>query len=207
VRAAILHALAPLAVLLALLAPLPAAGGTGEASGQDGSLEYLTPGMSAGVFQLDPGPRQFAHRLCFSPAVGWLGGQQIFGVRVAYNPNSWLGYEGSLAHNPGSSVQALFHTLSAIVRYPVPGRFQPYGAAGFGLILVFPGEALNADSATELAFSAGGGLEFYLRDDVALRADLRAVTILGNQPSQVGSAAYSYREATLGFAFYRTLGR
>jgi opacity protein-like surface antigen len=162
--------------------------------------------MEGGVFHVDPGPRRFAHRLSFSPTVGWVGDQQLFGVRVAYNPNAWLGYEGSLGHNPGSSVQALFHDLSAILRYPVPGRFQPYGVAGFGLILVFPGEALNADSATELTFSAGGGLEFYLRDDVAIRTELRAVTILGNQPSQVGSAAYTYREATIGFAFYRTLG-
>jgi opacity protein-like surface antigen len=162
--------------------------------------------MNGGTFRVSPGPRQFAHRLSFSPAVGWVGDQQLFGVRVAYNPNPWLGYEASLGHNPGSSVQALFHMLSAIVRYPVPGRFQPYGTAGFGLIMVFPGEALNADSATELTFSGGGGLEFYLRDDVALRAEMRAVTVLGGQPSRVGSAAYNYREATLGFAFYRTLG-
>jgi len=191
--------IAAAAVSFALPAP-PAAAGDGR------PLDPVVPEVAAAPYAVSPGPRPFLKRISVSPGVGWLGNQRLYTFRVAYNPNSWLGYEISLAHNPGRSVQALFHMLSVVVRYPVPGRFQPYATAGYGMMHIFPGKTLNADPGTENTLAAGLGLEFYIRDDLALRSEIRDVTVLGGRRAEAGTDAYNYREATFGFAFYRRLG-
>ena len=169
--------------------------------------EYLVPELAENPLRVDDGPRRFLNRLSFSPGYGVLGNEPLYDMRVAYNPNPWLGYEISLGHNPGESVHALLHTLSGIVRYPIPWRLQPYGSLGYGMILVFPGEAIQSDPVTKNALTAGGGLEFYIRNDVALRVDARNVTILGNDRSTRETVAYQYSEATVGFSFYRGLSQ
>ena len=169
--------------------------------------EYLVPELAENPLRVDDGPRRFLNRLSFSPGYGVLGSEPLYDMRVAYNPNPWLGYEISLGHNPGESVHALLHTLSGIVRYPIPWRLQPYGSLGYGMILVFPGEAIQSDPVTKNALTAGGGLEFYIRNDVALRVEARNVTILGNDRSTRETVAYQYSEATVGFSFYRGLGQ
>jgi len=83
---------------------------------------------------------------------------------------------------------------------------QPYATLGYGMMTVYPGAAVNADPVTKNALTFGGGLEFYLRDDVALRAELRGATVLGQEFGSEGTVAYDYREYTIGFAFYRNLG-
>jgi opacity protein-like surface antigen len=178
-------------------------GGTAPNDG----LEHLVPELADHPYTLSPGVKPFRHRIAFSPGFGWVGNQRLYTFRLSYNPNAWLGYEASLGHNPGQSVQALFHMLSAIVRFPVPGRFQPYGTVGYGMMLVFPGRTINADPVTENTLSYGGGLEFYVRNDLAVRAELRGLTVLGGARDTEGTVAYNYREATLGFAFYRELGK
>lgn len=166
-------------------------------------LEYMVPELAGGSFRVDPGRRQYLHRFAFSPAFGRLGGEKLYSVRAAYSPNRYLAWEASIGHNPGQSVHALLHTLSAIVRYPVPGRLQPYGALGYGMILVFPGESLNADPVTGNVFAAGGGLEIYVRNDLAVRLDARSITVPGGQPGSDESVAYTYGELTAGLSFYR----
>jgi hypothetical protein len=170
------------------------------------SLEPLVPEVASAPYSVSPGPRRFLKRICFSPGVGWLGGRRLYTFRLAYNPNPWLGYEATLAHNPGRSVQALFHTLNVVVRYPVPGRFQPYASAGYGMMHIFPGKSVNADPGTENTLAFGLGLEIYVRDDLAVRSELRDVTVLGGRRNEAGTDAYNYREATFGLAFYRRLG-
>ena len=129
----------------------------------------------------------------------------MFAFRVAYNPNDWLGWEGSIGHNPGQSVHAVLHSLSAIVRRPMPGRFQPYAMGGYGMVLVFPGTSINADPVTKNALTIGGGLEFYIRNDLALRGDVQSATVIGRQKDREGTVAYDYVEYTFGFAFYRSI--
>lgn len=158
-----------------------------------------------GPFELSDGPRAFWRHLAVSPAYGQIGEQDLYALRVAYYPNAWFGYEASAAHSPGQSVHALLHTLTAVARYPFAGRFQPYAAAGYGMIHVFPGEALNADPVTKNTLAYGGGLETFIRDDVALRFDLRGRTIFGRTPFEGEAAIYNYWEGTLGFSFYRAL--
>ena len=168
-------------------------------------IEYLVPELKGRSFKLAEGKRAFRHKLALSPAAGRVGDDTLFALRFAYNPNEWLGWEAAVSHTTGDAVHALFHTLSAQLRYPVSWRIQPYGVAGFGMFLVFPGNTLNAGPATRNALSFGGGAELYLRNDMALRGEMRGVTILGTQKDMPGTVAYNYQELSLGFVFYRTL--
>jgi hypothetical protein len=168
-------------------------------------LEPLVPELSAHPYALDPGVRPYRHRLSFSPGFGYLGAEPLYSVRLGYCPDSWLGYEASLGHNPGQSVHAVLHTLSAIVRRPLPGRFQPYVSAGYGMVMVFPGRSLNASPVTKNAVALGGGLEFFIRSDLALRGDLRHATVFGKQRDREGIVAYQYLQSTVALAFYRSI--
>jgi hypothetical protein len=99
----------------------------------------------------------------------------------------------------------VLHTLTAIVRHPLPGRFQPYLSGGYGMILVFPGQSINADPVTKNAIALGGGLEFYIRSDLALRAEVNNATVFGRQSGREGVVTYNYLQETIGLAFYRSI--
>lgn len=171
----------------------------------EGGLEALVPEVAAHPYRIAPGPRPFRHRLSFSPGYGSLGTKRLFAARVTYYPNHWLGYEWSIGHNPGQSVHAALHMVSAILRHPLPGRLQPYASAGYGMMLVFPGQSLNAAPVTKNALTIGGGLEVYIRGDLAIRADARYATVLGRERDREGTVAYDYFVQTIGLAFYRTI--
>jgi len=168
-------------------------------------LEALVPELAEHPYRLPPGVRPFQHRLAFSPGYGSLGSKRLFIARMTYHPNQWLGYEWSLGHNPGQSVHAALHMLSVIVRRPFAGRLQPYLAAGYGMMLVFPGQSINAAPVTKNALAIGGGLELYIRGDLAIRADLRHDTVLGRERDRDGTVAYDYFQQSIGLAFYRTI--
>jgi hypothetical protein len=176
----------------------------GPARTEDG-LEALVPGLARHPYRMPPGVRPFRNRLSFSPGYGTLGAKRLFVARVTYHPSAWLGYEWSIGHNPGQSVHAALHMLSAIGRVPLSGRFQPYLAGGYGMMLVFPGQSLNAAPVTKNALVYGGGLEFYVRGDLAVRADARRATVLGRERDRDGIVAYDYLQATVGLAFYRSI--
>lgn len=180
------------------------------ARAQDGAAkaerQWLVPELKGAGLRVSPGPRQFLRAFAFSPAIGRLGDEDLFALRLAYNPNTWLAWEVALGHNPTSSLQALLHTFNAVVRWPLPWRLQPYATAGYGMMTVHPGRAIEADPVTRNAVTAGGGLEFYLRDDVALRGEMRAATVFGQEAGREGTATYTYREYTAGIVFYRKLG-
>lgn len=170
-------------------------------------LEHLVPELAENPYSLEEGKRKFLHRMSFSPAWGRLGTERLFAFRIAYNPNPWLGYEGSIAHNPGEAVHAMLHSVHAVLRYPLPGRFQPYGTLGYGMTTVFPGQSLNADPVTKNTLSFGGGLEFYLRSDLAIRAGVQRATVFGGERDRDGIVAYDYLQQTIGLSFYRSIGQ
>lgn len=192
------------------LACLLLLGSTPAARAQDGAaraeLQWLVPELKGAGLRVSPGPRQFLRAFAFSPAIGRLGDEDLFALRLAYNPNTWLAWEVALGHNPTSSLQALLHTFNAVVRWPLPWRLQPYATAGYGMMSVHPGRAIEADPVTRNAVTAGCGLELYLRDDVALRGELRAATVFGHEAGRDGTVTYTYREYTAGLVFYRKLG-
>lgn len=167
-------------------------------------LEPLVPGVAGHTLSLSQGPRPFGQRLVFTPAFGQLGRRDLYAMRLAYNPNAWLGYEIGIGHNPGRSVHALMHTLSALLRYPVRFRFQPYATAGYGMVLVFPGQSVNADPVTENVLALGGGVETFVRDDVAIRVEAKRLFVPGDDPAG-GSAMYEYGEVSVGLSFYRLI--
>jgi hypothetical protein len=203
----------PVAVL-ALLAAMPSHGRADAApTSADpepvvrtrSGLEALRPALAEGAYRIEPGPRPYLRRFSVSPAFGTLGSDHLYAMRFTFSPDPWLGYEASLAHDPNHGVHAIFHNFSVILRRPLAGRLQPYLAAGYGMTVVLPGRAIAADAVTKNVLSAGGGLECFLRDDLALRYEMREATAFGHQPNHEGMAAYDYLEQTLGLAFYRTL--
>jgi opacity protein-like surface antigen len=177
-----------------------------DASEANDDLIYLVPSMKGVGFHVTNDRNRFQHRIWFSPGYGELGSQDLFAFRVGYSPNTWLGYEVSFGHNPASSLHGLLHTFNVVLRYPLSGRFQPYGTLGYGMMTVYPGQAINADPVTKNALTAGGGLEIYIRDDVAIRGEMRGATVLGQELNVEGTVAYDYLEYTIGFTFYRSLG-
>jgi opacity protein-like surface antigen len=172
----------------------------------DKGLTYLVPEMKDAGWKVTDDRNRFKHRISFSPAYGKLGSEDLFAFRIGYSPNVWLGYEASLGHNPASSLHGMLHTFNVILRYPLAGRFQPYATVGYGMMTVYPGQAINADPVTKNALTGGGGLELYIRNDVALRAEVRGATVLGQQLHTEGTVAYDYLEYTFGFSFFRSLG-
>jgi hypothetical protein len=167
--------------------------------------EYLVPELAENPFRIERGRREYLHRLSFSPCAGRLGDRPIYAIRLAYCPNTWLGWEAALGHNPGNSVHALAHSISSHLRYPLPGRFQPYASLGYGMVMVYPGESLNADPVTSNVLYAGGGCEVFIRGDLALRVEMRSATVLDTAGADGESIAYEYGEATAGLSFYRRL--
>lgn len=183
-----------------VVAPKPAA------TSPTNKTTYLVPELEDAGYRINRGPERFAHRIGFSPAYGALGDNELFAFRVSYSPNTWLGYEASLGHNPAEGLHALLHTFNVLLRYPLPGRLQPYGTLGYGMLTVYPGQALNADPVTKNALTFGGGLELYIRNDVALRGEIRGASVIGQELNQDSAVVYDYREYTIGFSFYRNLG-
>jgi hypothetical protein len=167
-------------------------------------LEHLVPELAGKPFGIEPGTRSYLHHIAVGPAFGRLGSDRLFALRVAYSPQSWLAYEGSIGHVPSHAVQGIVHMLSVIVRHPFRGRFQPYLSGGYGMTVVLPGQSLNADPVTKNTLAIGGGLEFFVRSDLALRAEMRATTVLGREQNQAGTVSYEYNEQTIGLEFYRS---
>lgn len=168
-------------------------------------LEALVPALAHDAYAIAPGPRPYLNRLAVTPSFGLLGAKKLYVMRAAYNPNPWLGYEAEFGHTPGQAVHAVVHRLSLVVRRPLPGRLQPYVSAGYGMTIVLPGRSVNADAVTKNMLALGGGLELYIRDDLALRAEMRRSTVFGRQANRAGLVAYDYAEQTLGLAFYRSI--
>jgi hypothetical protein len=168
-------------------------------------LEALVPDVAAHPWRIEPGPRPYRQRLSFSPTAGVFGDNRFFAARFTFNPQEWLGYEWSVGHTPGQSTHAALHTISAIVRKPFAGRFQPYLSGGYGMVMVFPGPSVNASPVTNKELIGGVGLEFYIRGDLALRADWRGASVFGRERDRDGVVTYTYGQQMAGLAFYRTL--
>jgi hypothetical protein len=141
--------------------------------------------------------------LALTTSGGQLGDDPIYSLCLAYFGSSWLGMEATIAHNPASDVHAALHYANATALLPNMSRLRPFATAGLGMIHVFPGTAINANSVTKLLLNAGGGTHLFLRDDLALRFEARSFTVLDQQEAHRG--AYHYFEWSGGLTFYRPL--
>jgi hypothetical protein len=149
------------------------------------------------------GRRHPAGHLALTTSGGRLGDDPIYNLRIAYFGRDWLGLEATLAHNPASDVHAALHYANATALLPNLSRLRAFATAGVGIIHVFPGTAINANSVTKLLVNAGGGTHVFLRDDLALRFEARSFTVLDQQEAHRG--AYHYFEWSGGLTFYRSL--
>ena len=191
--------------LCALAGTAHAQGSTSDSAVFVHGLEALRPEAARAPFALAPGVRPFRERLSVSPGYGVMGQERLFVLRAAYHPTNWLGYEATLGHNPGQSVQAVLHSFGVLLRWPLAGRFQPYGTAGYGMVMVQPGPSLNAKPVTKNALTGGAGLELFIRDDLSLRSEWRQAAVFGEQRGRSGVVVYDYTQATIGLAFYRSI--
>ena len=169
-------------------------------------LMPLSPEVSEHPYHLDPGVRPYQYRLSVSPAYGYLGSSELFSFRLAYNPSNWLGYEASLGHNPGQSVHAVLHTFSAIVRRPLPGRLQPYLTAGYGMVIVFPGQSLNAAPGHQERLGDGWRLRMvHSRRSRPPRRFAGGHGVRIAESPDRSASLYDYVQGTIGLAFYRSI--
>ena len=196
---------AALIATLAIPATARADAAPADSAGFVNGLEALRPEAARAPFTVSPGVRPFRERLSVSPGYGVMGQDRLFVLRAAYHPTGWLGYEATLGHNPGQSVHAVLHSFGVLLRWPLAGRFQPYGAAGYGMVMVQPGPSLNAKPVTKNALTGGAGLEWFIRDDLSLRSEVRQAAVFGEQRGQKGVVVYDYTQATIGLAFYRSI--
>ena len=196
---------AGLAASIAIPALARADGAPADSAVFVNGLEALQPEAARAPFAISPGVRPFRERLSVSPGFGVMGQDRLFVLRAAYHPTGWLGYEATLGHNPGQSVHAVLHSFGVLIRWPLAGRFQPYGAAGYGMVMVEPGPSLNAKPVTKNALTGGAGLEWFIRDDLSLRSEVRQAAVFGEQRGEKGIVVYDYTQATVGLAFYRSI--
>ena len=206
-RVARCMALGALALLALLIAPRSAraAEATADSAVFVNGLEALRPEAARAPFAISPGVRSFRERLAVSPGYGVLGRDRLFVLRAAYHPSRWFGYEATLGHDPGTAVHAVLHSFGVLLHWPLAGRFQPYGAVGYGMVMVEPGPSLNAKPVTKNALTGGGGLEWFIRDDLSLRSEVRQAAVFGEQRGRDGVVVYDYTQATIGLAFYRSI--
>lgn len=83
----------------------------------------------------------------------------------------------------GDLEQTTVPLMAGLTWHPLPtSRLQPYAIAGVGVHLTrlsYFGGDYNIDLA-ELAGQLGGGLEFFITENIALNADIRAMTVFKN---------------------------
>ncbi len=111
-----------------------------------------------------------------------------FGLQLRGRFSDAFGIELSADYLTGSADsgdldQTTIPLMAGLTWHPMPtSRLQPYLIAGVGVHLSrleYFGGDYNIDL-TELAGQLGGGLEFFLTENIALNADLRAMTVFKN---------------------------
>lgn len=142
--------------------------------------------------------------LAFGITAGRLGKEPLYSLHLTYFPARRLGLEATLAHNPSGGTHAALHHVGGFVPLFRNGALRPFVVAGLGTIQVFPGTATNAKSVTKLLLHAGGGAQLYLREDVALRFEARALGAVDQQEDKSGLLGYA--QWSVGLAFHRNLG-
>lgn len=162
-----------------------------------------------------PGPSQAEIRpntLTLSPFAGYyfFDGKQDFkdsptyGLAVGYNLTERWGFEGvagyltsDIKNGHGNDAEVYNIHLDALYHFTPNRALVPYVAAGVGWIGVGgAGPAYEGDNAM---FNYGGGLKYFLTDDIALRADVRH--ILADGDPQQDSDLLNNVSCTVGVTF------
>ena len=108
----------------------------------------------------------------------------VYGGAFGYNFDEHFGVElgGSFIDSGtrrGNSVDVhtYFYHMDALYHMkPWGGKFQPYLAAGVGgMTFDYEGDVRGKDPVTAFAVNYGGGVEYFIADNFALRGDVRHV--------------------------------
>ncbi len=145
-----------------------------------------------------------------APVIGIRGGYDFtknWGVEATvnwiptrYNYNYYVSMytEGALGgYNDDSHVNVYNYRIEGIYNFDLfpDKRFVPFLAVGVGgQTIDYRGTHPDASDRTRFAADWGGGLKFFMTENMALRADVRHVLAIGS--------IYNDLEATLGIAFY-----
>lgn len=132
-----------------------------------------------------------AGTLSISPMVGgcWFEGDQqlkvspAFGFALGYNADEHLGMElgfsyiGAETRHVDVDVHTFFYHVDGVYHFTRRGIVQPYVAMGIGgMTFDYEGKIHGKDpSDTAFAFNHGGGLEIFVMDNLAVRADVRHI--------------------------------
>lgn len=122
------------------------------------------------------------HVFTISPFVGGrlvegnqpIDGSVMGGLAIGYNFSEVWSAEGILAYSPsenaGRDVHILDARLDVLYHFRPYGRLVPYAAVGAGGLFI-KSEGRDADDDLELSF--GGGVKYFITEDIALRGDIR----------------------------------
>ncbi len=130
----------------------------------------------------------------FSPMIGgclFEGDQRlktsmVYGGALGYNFDEHIGIElgasfidSGTRHGDSVDVDTYFYHMDGLYHVTTPWSraFQPYVAAGIGgMTFDYKGKVHGKDrSETAFAINYGGGLEYFIADNLALRGDIRHV--------------------------------
>ncbi len=143
--------------------------------------------FAAAVFSTPVHAAPRAGCITVSPFVGgylWEGNEGIeehdfnAGAGLGYMFTDKLGVEGVFQYIPGQSENAggdthgYIYKLDGLYHFPITKTIVPYVAAGLGGITINPD---RGESHSHFLVNYGGGLKYYLTDDLALRADVRHI--------------------------------
>jgi OOP family OmpA-OmpF porin len=108
----------------------------------------------------------------------------VYGGALGYDFTDNWGTEFSASfidsgtrHGDSVDVDTYFYHLDALYHFTYLGEFQPFLAAGVGgMTFDYRGDVHGKDpSATAFAFNYGGGFEYFIVENFALRGDLRHI--------------------------------
>ena len=120
--------------------------GLGEAGESPAASSIWCPSCAQNPYRLAPGPRPFLNSaVTFSPGVRTSRSRRLVRVPHRLQPELVARLRGiARAHNPGQSVHAVINSLTAVVRHPWSGRFQPFSPAATAWSWSCRAETVNA---------------------------------------------------------------
>lgn len=138
--------------------------------------------LLSSVFSATANAENKYHVFTVSPFVGGrfvegnqpIDGAVATGLAVGYNFSEVWSAEGVVAYSPseqgGRDVSLLDVHLDVLYHFRPYGRFVPYLAGGAGGLFL---KTEGYDTDEDLQVNFGGGIKFYITENIAMRADIR----------------------------------
>ncbi|RNC67731.1 MAG: outer membrane beta-barrel domain-containing protein [Desulfuromonadales bacterium] len=129
-----------------------------------------------------------------------LKGKPTFGIRAGYGLTKSLGLEGVFGFTPTEEskgrnldVDSYTYRLEGLYHFMTDSSFVPFLAVGAGGITQNFSDGSRYDDRNGFIATYGGGVKYFLAEDVALRGDVRGIVDINNP--------YNNVEYTLGLTY------